>query len=466
MNNGIHHLHDPRLNKGTAFTESERDALHLRGLLPPRVFTLAEQQQRIMENFERKESDLERYIYMVALQDRNETLFYRTVVDNIATMLPIIYTPTVGEACRLFGHIFRRPRGLYISARDRGWVAGLLRNWPVGDVRVIVVTDGERILGLGDQGAHGMGIPIGKLSLYTACAGIHPGHCLPIMLDVGTENEELFNDPLYIGLQQRRVRGSEYDSLVEEFVMAVQEVFPAALIQFEDFATANAVSLLERYRNRVSAFNDDIQGTAAVVAAALLTASRASGQPFAAQRLVFLGAGAAATGIAGLVVSLMVEEGLTIEEARSRCWLVDTRGLVVADDPGLAAFKRPYAQPVPKQPDLVATIRAARPTALIGVSGQPGGFSPDVLRAMAEINQRPIIMALSNPTSHSECTAEQAYGASNGRAIFASGSPFAPERGPGRTLIPAQANNVYIFPGVGLGVVLSGANRVTDAMFA
>ena len=462
---GIELLHDPMLNKGTGFTETERDALHLRGLLPPRVFTLAEQQERIMENFEGKESDLERYIYLVALQDRNETLFYRTLVDHIERMLPIIYTPTVGAACQLFGHIFRRPRGLYISAEDRGRVAQLLRNWPVPDVRVIVVTDGERILGLGDLGAHGMGIPIGKLSLYTACAGIHPQHCLPIMLDVGTNNDTLLQDPLYIGLRQRRLRGEAYDALIEEFVVAVQEVFPGTLIQFEDFATANALTLLQRYRNRVSAFNDDIQGTAAVVAAALLTASRLTGVPLTQQRLVFLGAGSAATGIADLVVSLMVEEGLTVAEARGRCWLVDSRGLVVADDPHLPPFKRPYAQATARQPDLLSTIRAARPTAIIGVSGHPGGFSPEVLRTMTEINQRPIILALSNPTSHSECTAEQACQFSEGRAVFASGSPFDPVHLAGQTLVPAQANNAYIFPGVGLGVMLSGATRVTDSMF-
>jgi malate dehydrogenase (oxaloacetate-decarboxylating)(NADP+) len=462
---GIDLLHDPLLNKGTAFTESERDRFHLRGLLPPRVFTLEEQQQRIMENFDRKDSDLERYIYLVALQDRNETLFYRTLVDHIERMLPIIYTPTVGEACRLFGHIFRRPRGLYVSARDRGRMVELLRNWPVQDVRVIVVTDGERILGLGDLGAHGMGIPIGKLSLYTACAGILPQQCLPIMLDVGTENELLLQDPLYIGVQQHRLRGDEYATLVEEFVTAVQEVFPAALIQFEDFATTNALNLLQRYRNRVCAFNDDIQGTAAVVAAALLTASRVTGLPFEQQRVVFLGAGAAATGIAELIVTLMMEGGVSPVEARSRCWLVDTGGLLVATDLNLGPHQRRYAQATDKQPDLLSTIRAARPTTLIGVSGQAGGFSTAVLRTMAEINPRPIILALSNPTSHSECTAEQAYQVSDGRAIFASGSPFAPVRLAGVTLVPAQANNAYIFPGLGLGVVLSGATRVTDGMF-
>lgn len=463
---GIDLLHDPALNKGTAFSEAERGALDLLGLLPPRIFSLEEQEQRIMETFETKASDLERYVYLVALQDRNETLFYKTLVDHIERLLPIVYTPTVGEACRQFGHIFRRPRGLYVSGRDRGRVARLLKNWPVRDVRVIVVTDGERILGLGDLGAHGMGIPIGKLSLYTACAGIHPQYCLPVMLDVGTDNRELRNDPHYIGLPQPRLRGEAYDALVEEFVMAVQEVFPSAMIQFEDFATANAQALLERYRTRVSAFNDDIQGTAAVVGAALLSASRVTGVPLVDQKLVFLGAGAAATGIAKLVVSLMVEKGLTADEARRRCWMVDNRGLLVADDPGVTPATRAFAPPHARLPDLLSTIQSVRPTAIIGVSGHGGGFTPEVLREMAAINQRPVIFALSNPTSHSECTAEQAYHASDGRAVFASGSPFAPVDLGGITLAPAQANNAHIFPGVGLGVMLSGASRVTDTMFA
>lgn len=462
---GIGLLHDPALNKGTGFTEAERDALHLRGLLPPRVFTLAEQQQRILENFDRKETDLERYIFLVALQDRNETLFYRTLVDHIERMLPIVYTPTVGEACRQFGHIFRRPRGLYVSARDRGRVVELLRNWPVSDVRVIVITDGERILGLGDLGAHGMGIPIGKLALYTACAGIHPQQCLPVMLDVGTDNPLLLEDPLYIGLQQPRVRGAGYDALVEEFVMGVQEVFPGALIQFEDFATANAFALLERYRHRVPAFNDDIQGTAAVVGAALLAASRISRVPLGEQRLVFLGAGAAATGIADLVVALMVDQGLREDAARERCWLVDRKGLVVADDPGLAPNKRAYARKGPRHPDLLRTVEAVQATGIIGVSGQAGGFGTEVLTAMGRMNERPVVFALSNPTSHSECSAEEAYRVTGGRAIFASGSPFAPVRMGDRLLRPSQANNAYIFPGLGLAATLAGAARITDRMF-
>jgi malate dehydrogenase (oxaloacetate-decarboxylating)(NADP+) len=463
---GMELLHDPLLNKSTAFTEAERDALGLRGLLPPRVFRLADQQRRVMANFRRKESDLERYIFLVALQDRNETLFYRTLVDHIVQLLPIIYTPTVGEACLHFGHIFRRPRGLYVSAEDRGRVQQLLENWPEPDVRVIVVTDGERVLGMGDLGAYGMGIPIGKLSLYTACAGIHPRQCLPVMLDVGTDNEKLLHDPLYIGLLQRRVRGSEYQDLVEEFVAAVGRRFPRALIQFEDFATANALGLLQRYRDRICMFNDDIQGTAAVVLAGLLASGRISGRALIEERLVFLGAGAAATGIASLVVAAMVKAGLSMEEARRRCWLVDVHGLVVTGRSDLTDFQRPFAQPGHAAVDLLTAIEASQPTVLVGVSGQGGAFSEQVLRTMAALNRRPVILALSNPTTHSECTAEAAYRSSDGRAIFASGSPFTPVTAAGMVLLPAQANNAYIFPGIGLGALLSGASRISESMFA
>ena len=463
---GMDLLHDPLLNKSTAFTEAERDALGLRGLLPPRVFRLAEQQSRVMANFERKESDLEQYIFLVALQDRNETLFYRTLVDHIVQLLPIIYTPTVGEACRHFGHIFRRPRGLYVSAQDRGRVHQLLDNWPEPDVRVIVITDGERILGMGDLGAYGMGIPIGKLSLYTACAGIHPRQCLPVMLDVGTDNEELLRDPLYIGLLQRRIRGDEYRELMEEFVIAVERRFPRALIQFEDFATANALGLLQRYRDRICMFNDDIQGTAAVVLAALLASGRISGRALTDERLVFLGAGAAATGIASLVVAAMVKAGLSVEEARRRCWLVDLHGLVVTGRSDLTDFQRPFAQPGHVAMDLLTAMNDSRPTVLVGVSGQGGAFSEQILRTMATLNRRPVILALSNPTTHSECTAEAAYRSSDGRAIFASGSPFTQVTVGGAILTPAQANNAYIFPGIGLGALLSGASRITERMFA
>ncbi len=458
-------LRDPRLNKGTAFTEAERDAFGIRGLLPPRVFTQAEQQVRVLENFSRKPSDLDKYIFMTGLQDRNETAFYRTVIDNIELMMPIIYTPTVGEACQKFARIFRRPRGMFISADDRGRVKSVLKNWPESEVSVIVVTDGERILGLGDLGANGMGIPVGKLSLYTACAGIHPSQCLPIVLDAGTENEKLRNDPLYLGWDHPRLRGQEYDDFVEEFVVGVGEVFPSVLIQFEDFATHNALGLLARYRDRVCTFNDDIQGTAAVTLAGLLSAARITGQAPREQKIVFLGAGSAATGIADLTVSAMVRDGLDEASARLRCWLVDSQGLVVKSRDDLAAHKRPYAHEHEFLRDLLSVITELRPTTLVGVSGQPSTFDEAALRAMADVNERPVVFALSNPTSKAECTAEQAYEWTEGRVVFASGSPFEPVEVDGARYVPRQGNNAYIFPGIGLGVVLSGARRVTDEMF-
>ena len=458
-------LHDPRLNKGTAFTEAERDALGLRGLLPPRVLTLEEQEERILRNFHSQSRPLDQYIYLTGLQDRNETLFYRIVVDHLETMMPVIYTPTVGEACMTFGHIFRRPRGLYVTAEDRGRVADILRNWPEPEVRVIVVTDGERILGLGDVGANGMGIPIGKLALYTACAGIHPAWCLPIALDVGTDNAEVLEDPLYIGRAHPRVRASVYGELLDEFVAAVAEVFPGALLQFEDFATGNALGLLARYRDRLCTFNDDVQGTAAVALAGLYSAARVTGRPLAEQRLLFLGAGSAATGIADLAVGAMVRDGVPPDEARRRCWLFDSKGLVVRSRTDLADHKRPYAHEHPPVGSFVEAVRALRPTALLGLSTRRGAFDARVLRAMAELNQRPVIFALSNPTSSSECTAEEAYRETGGRAVFASGSPFEPVTLAGRRFVPSQGNNAYIFPGLGLGVLAARARRVTDAMF-
>lgn len=463
--NGVALLFDPRLNKGTAFTAEERDALGLRGLLPPRIFTLEEQEERILRNFRGKPSALEQYVYLIGLQDRNETLFYRVVVDHLETMLPIIYTPTVGEACRTFGHVFRRPRGLYLTIEDRGRVKEILRNWPEPGVRVIVVTDGERILGLGDVGANGMGIPIGKLSLYTACAGIHPAWCLPITLDVGTDNTEIRSDPLYIGTLHPRVRGEPYYALLDEFVAAVQEVFPGVLLQFEDFATENALGLLARYRDRLCTFNDDVQGTAAVALAGLYSASRVTGIPLREQRLLFLGAGSAATGIADLVVGAMEAEGLSRAEARARCWFFDSRGLVVGARTDLAAHKVPYAHEHPPAGSLTDAIRALRPTALLGLSTQGGAFTEEVLRLMAELNERPVIFALSNPTSKSECTALEAYRATEGRAVFASGSPFEPVELNGRRFVPGQGNNAYIFPGLGLGILVAGARRVSDSMF-
>jgi malate dehydrogenase (oxaloacetate-decarboxylating)(NADP+) len=459
-------LHDPLLNKGTAFTEAERSALGLRGLLPPHVHTLEEQTTRVMDAYRSKHTDLERYIYLVSLQDRNETLFYKLVGEHIEEMMPIIYTPTVGQACQQWGHLFRRPRGLYVSWNDRGSVAALLRNWPGQDVRVIVVTDGERILGLGDQGVGGMGIPVGKLSLYTACAGIDPARCLPVMLDVGTENQGYLADPLYLGLRQRRVRGPEYDALVAEFITAVGEVFPGALIQFEDFANINAFRLLAQWRDKVCTFNDDMQGTAAVTLAGIYSALRLTGKKLRDQTILFLGAGEAGVGIGDLVASAMVDEGAALEEARRRCWFVDSQGLVVKRREGLAEHKLRFAHDAPPAPDRMSALQAVRPTALIGVSTIARAFSKPVVEAMSRLNARPIIFALSNPTSKAECTAEEAYGWSNGAAIYASGSPFPPCVVNGKTFVSGQGNNSYIFPGVGLGVVASQARHVTDQMFA
>jgi len=462
---GVALLQDPHLNKGTAFTEAERDALGLRGLLPPRALTIEEQLRRVRRNFDAKPTDIEKYIFLVALQDRNETLFYRLLVDHLAAMMPIIYTPTVGEACKTFGHIFRRPRGLYISIRDRGRIRAILRNWPEPEVSVIVVTDGERILGLGDLGAYGMGIPIGKLALYTACAGVPPSGCLPITLDVGTDNAGLRGDPLYTGLYQERVRGTEYDEFIEEFVTAVEEAFPGVLLQWEDFATKNAIDLLHRYRDRLCTFNDDVQGTAAVTLAALLSACRASGVPLPEHRVLFFGAGASATGVAALIASAMERRGLAALAARERVWLVDSKGLVVASRTDLAAHKRPYAHDHPPVPGLLRAVRVLRPSVLIGLSTQPQTFTEEVLGEMGAQHERPIVFALSNPTSRAECTAEQAYRFTSGRALFASGSPFEPVVLAERRFHPSQANNAYIFPGLGLGVVLSRARRVTDSMF-
>jgi malate dehydrogenase (oxaloacetate-decarboxylating)(NADP+) len=462
---GLHLLHDPVLNKGTAFNEKERDALGLRGLLPPRVHSQEEQILRILENMRAKPSDLERYIFMLALQDRNETLFYRAVLDHLDEMMPIIYTPTVGRACQEYGHIFRRPRGVFISIKDSGRIAKVLGNWPYKDVRVIVVTDGERILGLGDLGADGMGIPVGKLALYTACAGVNPRVCLPVTIDVGTNNEKLLQDPLYIGIQQRRLRGAAYDILIEEFVTAVQRLFPHALIQFEDFANHNAFRLLQNYQDKVCTFNDDVQGTASVTLAGLYSAFRIIARPLIDQKFVFFGAGEAGTGIANLVVDAMKEKGLSDGEARTRCWFIDSKGLVVKSRTDLAEHKRPYAHDREFNVDPFSVINSIRPTAIIGVSGQPGIFTERILQRMAEINERPIIFALSNPTSRAECTAEDAYRLTSGRAVFASGSPFDPVFIDGKKLVPGLGNNVYIFPGVGLGIVVSESKRVTNEMF-
>lgn len=462
---GMDLLHNPAFNKGTAFTEKERDAFGLRGLLPPHVQTMEEQVERVMANFRSKPSDLERYIQMVSLQDRNETLFYRVIMDHLEEMLPIIYTPTVGRACQEYGHIFRRSRGFYICSNDHGKVEDILRNWPNHDVKVIVVTDGERILGLGDLGASGMGIPVGKLSLYTACAGIHPSQCLPITIDVGTDNESLLADPLYTGLRQKRVRGAVYDSLIEEFMVAAARLFPGALVQFEDFGNQNAFRLLERYRDRFCVFNDDIQGTGAVALAGILSVLRITGGKLADQRFLLLGAGEAGLGIADNIVTCLADEGIPADVARKQCWFVDSKGLIVKGRDHLGGHKLLYAHDHAPCDGLLEAVKSLKPTILIGASGQPGAFTEEVVKAMATVNERPVVFALSNPTSKAECTAEEAYSWSGGRAVFASGSPFAPVTVNGRRYVPGQGNNAYIFPGVGLGIVCTGARRVTDAMF-
>ncbi|MEZ4694982.1 MAG: NAD-dependent malic enzyme [Rhodothermales bacterium] len=465
VQHGVRLLHDPLRNKGTAFTAEERDALGLRGLLPPAVQSMETQVLRVMGNLARKDSDLERYIFLAGLQDRNETLFYRVVMEHLPEMMPLIYTPTVGAACQHFGQIFRRPRGLFVTADDFGHVRSVLRNWPHRDVRIIVVTDGERILGLGDLGANGMGIAVGKLALYTACAGIHPSQCLPVTIDVGTENENLRKDPLYVGTRRSRLRGEDYDALVDEFLAATREVFPRAVVQLEDFANINAFRLLRKYNEQYSLFDDDIQGTGSVVLAGLLAAMRVTGNSLSDNRFLFLGAGEAGIGIADLIVASLVSDGMDAEEARRRCFFVDSTGLVVNSRENLAEHKRPFAHDMEFVSTLEEAAEVIRPTAVIGVSGVPGSFTEKLLREMAEHHPHPIVFALSNPTAKSECTASQAYEWTGGRAIFASGSPFPPVDYQGKTFVPGQANNAYIFPGVGLGAIVSNSNRVTDEMF-
>jgi malate dehydrogenase (oxaloacetate-decarboxylating)(NADP+) len=462
---GVALLRDPALNKGTAFSQRERDVLGLRGLLPPHVSSQDEQVHRVLENFRRLDSPLERYLLLEGLHDRNEELFFRVVTENPDEMMPVIYTPTVGLACQEFGHIYRNPRGLYVSAEDRGRVAEVLRNWPYRDARIIVVTDGERILGLGDLGANGMGIPIGKLALYTACAGVHPRRCLPVMFDVGTNNESLLEDPLYLGLRRRRLTGDAYDALMTEFIEATQEVFPGVVVQFEDFASHNAFRLLARYQDRICCFNDDIQGTAAVALSGILSALRITGGRMSEQTFLFLGAGEAARGIADLLSAAAVADGLDDAAARERCWMVDSRGLVVRSRGDLAEHKRAFAHEHEPVTGFLEAVEALRPTAIIGVGAASQAFTCEVIEAMARFNHRPIIFALSNPTSKSECTAEQAYVRSGGRALFASGSPFDPVESDGRRFVPRQGNNSYIFPGVGLGAVAVQATRVTERMF-
>jgi malate dehydrogenase (oxaloacetate-decarboxylating) len=466
-------LDNPLLNKGSAFSRDERREFDLLGLLPAHSSTVEEQLARTYENYQRKETDLERYVFLTALQDRNETLFYRLLLEHISEMTPIIYTPTVGEGCRQYSHLFRRPRGLYVSYPHRDEISVLLDNAPSETVEVIVVTDGERILGLGDLGVGGMGIPIGKLSLYSLCAGIHPAATLPIMLDVGTDNRELLDDPLYLGWRHPRVRGQEYDDFIEAFVAAVGQKFPRVLLQWEDFSKHNAARLLERYRDRLCTFNDDIQGTGAVTVAGLLAAMKLLDSKLGEQRILILGAGSSAIGISDQIVAAMRQEGYSEHDAKQKLWLVDSKGLVHTGRTNLEDSKRRYAQPIERMGGLdpagfsfFDVVRKAQPTILIGTSGQHGAFSEEIIREMAKHVERPVIFPLSNPTSKSEATPSELLQWTEGRALIATGSPFQPTSYAGRSIKVGQCNNVFIFPGVGLGVIASGANRVTDAMFS
>jgi malate dehydrogenase (oxaloacetate-decarboxylating) len=465
-------LGNPRLNKGSAFPEDEREAFHLHGLLPPGVMSIEKQLIRTYESYRAKTTDLERYIYLASLQDRNEILFFRLLQEHIAEMSPIIYTPVVGLACQNFSHIYRRPHGLYISYAQRGEIERILRAAPVPDPRVIVVTDGERILGLGDLGVGGMLIPIGKLALYTLCAGISPGMTLPITLDAGTDNQQLLADPLYLGWRHERLRGAEYDAFIDAFVEAVRRVYPNALLQWEDFARGNARRLLDRYRDQLCTFNDDIQGTAAVTLAGLLAATDVTGVPLREQRVVMLGAGSASTGVADLLVMAMVEDGATEAEARERFWMLDSHGLVHAGRTDLNAEKARYAQRAwdpagdgARALDLLEVIRHVRPTILIGTAARKGAFSEEAIREMARHVARPVIFPLSNPTEKSEATPADLLHWTDGRALVATGSPFPNVEVEGRSIRIGQCNNMFVFPGVGLGVLASGARRVTDGMF-
>jgi malate dehydrogenase (oxaloacetate-decarboxylating)(NADP+) len=458
-------LHDPALNKSTAFTEAERQALGLVGLVPDKTETEDLQLERVLLQLSHKTSDIDRYIYLVNLLDHDETLFYRTLMSDPARFLPIVYDPTIGEACLKFGHIFRGPRGMYLSIKRRGHVKEVLRNWPQKDVRFICVTDGGRILGLGDLGANGMGIPIGKLQLYTAAAAVPPQILMPMYLDAGTNNEQCLEDPLYLGLRERRPSTDDLYSFVDEFVEAVQEVFPKCCIHFEDWTGVDAVHLLERYRDNYCVYNDDVQGTAGITLAGMINATKLKGTQLKDEKYLFLGAGSAGIGLANLLCSALVDQGMSLEDAQSRVSMFDVNGLLESTRTDLVDFQRPYAHQHPPTRDFVAAIESIKPTTIIGVSTIGGAFGKDVIEAMSRINERPIILALSNPTSCAECTPEQAYTWSNGKAIYAAGVPFAPVQFKGQTFIPGQANNFYIFPAVAMAIYATQAKRVTDEMF-
>ncbi|KAM5547580.1 hypothetical protein ABKV19_001857 [Rosa sericea] len=456
-------LRDPQYNKGLAFTEKERDAHYLRGLLPPATSTQQLQEKKLMHNIRQYQVPLQKYMALTELQERNERLFYKLLIDNVEELLPIVYTPTVGEACQKYGSIFRRPQGLYISLKEKGRILEVLKNWPERTIQVIVVTDGERILGLGDLGCQGMGIPVGKLALYTALGGVRPSACLPITIDVGTNNEQLLKDEFYIGLRQKRATGKEYAELLHEFMGAVKQNYGE---KFEDFANHNAFELLAKYRNTHLVFNDDIQGTAAVVLAGVVAALKLIGGTLSEHKFLFLGAGEAGTGIAELIaLEISKKTNVPVEETRKKIWLVDSKGLIVSSrKESLQNFKKPWAHEHEPVKDLIDAVKAIKPTVLIGTSGIGKTFTKEVIEALASFNEKPLILALSNPTSQSECTAEEAYTWTKGRAIFASGSPFDPFEYDGKVYIPGQSNNAYIFPGFGLGLVISGAIRVHDDM--
>ncbi|XP_055810750.1 NADP-dependent malic enzyme-like [Solanum dulcamara] len=467
VSSGYNLLRDPRYNKGLAFTERERDAHYLRGLLPPVVSTQELQEKKLMQSIRQYDVPLHKYVAMMELEERNERLFYKLLIDNVEELLPIVYTPTVGEACQKYGSIFKRPQGLYISLKEKGRILEVLKNWPEKSIQVIVVTDGERILGLGDLGCQGMGIPVGKLALYTALGGVRPSACLPITIDVGTNNEKLLNDEFYIGLRQKRATGQEYYDFLHEFMSAVKQNYgEKILVQFEDFANHNAFELLAKYRTSHLVFNDDIQGTASVVLAGLIASLKLLGGALCDHTFLFLGAGEAGTGIAELIaLEISKKTNIPVEETRKKIWLVDSKGLIVSGrKETLQAFKKPWAHEHEPVNNLLDAVKAVKPTVLIGTSGVGRTFTKEVVEAMASMNKRPLIMALSNPTSQAECTAEQAYTWSEGRAVFSSGSPFPYFEYNGKLNIPGQANNCYIFPGFGFGLVMSGTIRVHDDM--